>query len=110
MTTPITVDWVSGNGFVARYAAGRVGRGWSPQEAWDALRGASETNFQPIRASAVVKPPPGREGIDPWMQWVGTLDPNDLLVQSWEQSIAEHRRQLEREASIEPLEGTSGAA
>lgn len=110
MTTPITIDWVSGEGFVARDAAGLVGRGTSLRLAWEALNRASDDHYQPIWEAAVIKPPPGREDSDPWLQWAGTLDLNDPAVQEWQRNVEEYRRQCDREAGIERPDDTSGAA
>lgn len=106
MTTPITIDWVSGEGFVARDAAGLVGRGTSIRLAWDALNKASDDHYRPIREAGLVWRPTQadldarRAEAEATVRAGGAWQPTEEYLEFME-ILKEQRRQRDREDGIE---------
>jgi hypothetical protein len=106
MTVPITINWVAGEGFVARDAAGLVGRGTSLRLAWEALHRASDEHYRPIReASAVWVPTQAdldarRAEAEAASSGGAGWQPSADYLEYWA-DVEAYRRQCDREAGIE---------
>ena len=109
MTTPIMIDWVSGEGFVARDAAGIVGRGTSPHLALAALNTVAHPPYQPLPPAAAVWeawPVAGARTLD---DVAGSWQPTEQEYREYWAAVEEHRRQRDREDGVE-RPGASDAA
>lgn len=95
MHLPVLVEPVANNGYQAKFAVlDLLGEGATPEQALRALeihlqrrlnQGARLTSLQVPAAD------------NPWLAMAGMHDPNDPLVQDWEKSMADYRRQVEED-------------
>jgi hypothetical protein len=100
METPVTITWVSGEGFLARDAAGVEGRGHSPRTAFEALEAAVAAKFAPIRAASLAQPPPG-DPADPWAGFIGSWNTDDPLALAAQREWWEHVQEFRRQRALE---------
>jgi hypothetical protein len=109
MTFPVTIDWVSGEGFVARDAAGSVGRGTTPHLALAALDTVVRPPYQPLPPAAAVWeawPVAGAHSLD---DVAARWQPTEQEYRDYWAAVEEHRRQRDQEGGGERSD-TSDAA
>jgi hypothetical protein len=100
MEMQVVVERVEGNGYLARTPLGWSAEGLTPEEAVKNLQqeaarklagGATLTTIRvPTTGEKFIRVPD--PNVDPWEALIGTWDPNDPVIQEWQQIIEENRR------------------
>ena len=101
MDIPVLIQPVPGKGFVASAPC----FGWSAEgptaEAAVALLQVEATQRETNGAQTAVitmnGKGPAKAAEHPLLKWAGTWDPNDPLIQEFEQAVADYRRQCDND-------------
>ena len=97
MTSPVTIEWVSGEGFVARDAAGLVGRGGTPELALAALTEVAAPRYRPLPPAAAVWDAWPVAGARSLADVTGSWHPTEQEYREYWAAVEEYRRQRDRE-------------
>jgi predicted RNase H-like HicB family nuclease len=96
MEIPVLLERIEGNGYRARGVEpfGITTEGATKDEALRKLRELLTARLKSGSEITTITIP---EQDNPWLRVCGTLDPNDPLVQEWEEIMKENRRKADED-------------